>query len=61
MSTDKNSKTVDNEKNNNKKIKQTDEAEKPKFNKLDLFEEDDLFEEFQEGKLFKINNINSCS
>jgi len=48
MSSDKNDKTKDLEKANTKK--ETSENDKNKVNKLDLFEEDDLFEEFEEGK-----------
>ncbi len=48
MSTDKNK---SNKKNDNENSKTTvKENESNNINKLDLFEEDDLFEEFEEGK-----------
>jgi hypothetical protein len=47
MSTDKDNKAKKSEKETNNK--DIPEADKNKQNKLDLFEEDDLFEEFEEG------------
>lgn len=47
MSTDKDNKAKKTDKENLNK--ESTEAEKNKQNKLDLFEEDDLFEEFEEG------------
>jgi hypothetical protein len=49
MNTDKNNKQTNSEKEKTKK--EATEADKNKVNKLDLFEEDDLFEEFEEGKI----------
>jgi len=48
MSTDKDNKAKKSDKETTNKVASA-EADKNKQNKLDLFEEDDLFEEFEEG------------
>ena len=49
MSTDKNTNTNKAKENDSTKLAKEKENESNNVNKLDLFEEDDLFEEFEEG------------